>query len=145
MQSAAMRIVGIVVVLCAAGFAHGGPRSAWPQIMLFHGPSLNERATIAGVSDVERFLESLEPVDMQGNEAGRPAIQVAMYWDPEKWRSCVTDAKCLRHLDPSDAEQVAVYYPGFNERPAFFSARGFSGVIRNTGLEMLEERGIPLK
>ena len=122
----------------------GSPGNAWPQIMLFHGSGLGEPVAIAGVAQTKAFLDSLEPIedgDLTLDE--RPWIEVALFWNP-RWAVCARDPACPDRLALRDAEERATYYPGWRATRAVFSRGNGDGVVGPAGLQLLEERGIPV-
>ena len=123
---------------------------AAPRIIMFYGGVLEERRYLTTFGENMRFMGAIaEPATItRGALAGRPFIEVALYWHNPTWEPYATDTALLKTLRPESGQPARLYLGEGQHAPLFdyHSAGADPGLrtIAPTGLEILTRHNVPV-
>ena len=142
-----------VVLMATAGwlgpasFRVARPTSAAPEIIIFHGGSLERPVVVASWTENHQLLlidERRKSMPPRWRSDERPVIELALFWGRE-WRGYAESPAGLASLTPGRATQTGSYYPAVHGKRAIFQVGATYGEVSDSGLAVLQRRGIPTR
>ena len=97
-----------------------------------------------------RFMGAVAECAITRREAiaGRPFIEVALYWHSPTWEPYANDTALLQALRPESAQPARFYLGGRENSPVFdyYSAGAGAGLrtVTAAGVEILKHHNVPV-
>ncbi len=160
-RSAVIAVGGLAVLSLGLRGAAAGPVSApvfaAPWAIIFHGTMLRAPVTLADWHENHRFLLATPAPGTATAWAGlreRPYVEIALFWGPE-WKHLAGSPDAVARLRPEQANQRAWFFPARGAAPAViaydppvigaFAPSLQVRVVEHDGLELLTQRGVPVR
>lgn len=119
---------------------------AIPSVIVLSGPHLGRRVVLRDFKKNETFVLSLDRGAVSADTAGRPSIDVSMFYV----RSVVWTTRAVDSIPLELADLRSRYYPAQGGRPALLLPRTAismaqmpAAVVSDAGLNVLARHGIP--
>jgi hypothetical protein len=143
-RAATIAVIALVAVLWDAAPA----QAAAPRLVMVSGTPLAKPVLLSDWDEITTLYGMLvngpaAPSELRG---GRPSLQLALFWDANRWDPYVRDGR-LGSLRPEQANQFGRFYPAVPGGPALVELPGvgtWPKRVSPQALAILARHGVPV-